>query len=103
MIRLYCRDLHGARQELCTGCQSLQDYAWQRLDKCPFQEGKTTCAKCPIHCYRADMRAQVRTVMRYAGPRMLFRHPVMAVQHLLDGLRQEPAHPLASRAGRARS
>jgi hypothetical protein len=39
------------------------------------------------------MRGQVREVMRYAGPRMLLRHPVLAVLHLLDGMRPIPGRP----------
>lgn len=27
------------------------------------------------------MREQIRTVMRWSGPRMLFVHPVLAVRH----------------------
>jgi hypothetical protein len=34
------------------------------------------------------MREKIRDVMRYAGPRMLLTHPVMAIAHLLDGLRK---------------
>jgi hypothetical protein len=33
----------------------------------------------------------MREVMRYAGPRMLWRHPLLAVAHLIDGRR--PARP----------
>jgi hypothetical protein len=29
----------------------------------------------------------------YSGPRMTYRHPVMAMQHLLDGRRKEPLRP----------
>ena len=57
---------------------------------CPFGEGKTTCARCPVHCYRKDMREKIRQVMRYSGPRMVYRHPVMAARHLMDGRRKEP-------------
>jgi len=28
--------------------------------------------------------------MRASGPRMLFRHPLLAIRHLLDGLREKP-------------
>ena len=28
------------------------------------------------------MREQIRTVMRWSGPRMLFVHPVLAVRHM---------------------
>ncbi len=92
MIGLYCHDHHGTRAEVCAACQSLMDYAGERLAKCPFQENKTVCAKCRVHCYKAVQREQIRVVMRYAGPRMLRRHPLMALQHLWDGRRKEPPH-----------
>lgn len=91
MLRLYCRGEHGSSEGLCHECQELLDYSRARLEHCPFQEGKSTCAKCPVHCYRPEMRERVRTVMRYAGPRMLYRHPILALLHLFDGLRSEPA------------
>lgn len=89
MISMYCRETHGGKM-LCGDCANLQEYAQQRLEKCPYQEGKTTCVKCPVHCYQPGMREKVRQVMRYAGPRMLFKHPILAVLHLLDGLQEKP-------------
>jgi hypothetical protein len=103
MIDLYCQAQHGASESLCPDCEALRLYARQRLQKCPYQEDKTTCAKCPVHCYNPPMRAQIRAVMRYAGPRMLYRHPIMTVQHLLDGRRQEPLGSPRARADRAGS
>ena len=91
MITLYCHDQHQDEGGLCLECKELSNYAHERLNRCPFHEDKTTCAKCPVHCYRSEMREKVRTVMRYAGPRMLHRHPVMALLHLVDGFRKEPA------------
>jgi hypothetical protein len=93
MVRLYCRNLHGERHALCGECTGLLEYARLRLDHCPFQEGKTTCAKCPVHCYRPEMRERVRAVMRYSGPRMILSHPLLALHHLLDGRREEPVRP----------
>lgn len=93
MINIYCRDHHGSQDELCSECRELLGYARWRLEKCPFQENKTTCAKCPVHCYKPVMREQVRVVMRYAGPRMLRRHPILTLFHFIDGLREEPARP----------
>jgi predicted amidophosphoribosyltransferase len=90
MLRIYCRDRHESQEALCAECHELLDYANLRLEKCPYQENKTTCAKCPIHCYKSDMREQVRSVMRYAGPRMLYRHPILTLFHFLDGRREEP-------------
>lgn len=89
MIGMYCRDKHGAaRGELCAECADLQAYAMFRIDKCPYCEDKPTCANCPIHCYKKDRREEVRRVMRYAGPRIMLRHPILAVLHQLDGRRE---------------
>ena len=94
MIEIYCRDQHGGNEQLCSECAELREYALARLDKCPFQESKSTCANCAVHCYKPDMRQRVREVMRYAGPRMLWRHPILALTHLLiDGRRAAPALP----------
>lgn len=85
--RLYCRDLHGAQGELCAECRELLDYARARLDRCHFQKNKPTCGRCPVHCYKSGMRTRVTAVMRYSGPRMLRRHPLLALRHVLDGLK----------------
>ena len=72
---------------LCPECAALLDYALRRLDSCRFGNDKPSCRKCPVHCYRADMRERIRTVMRWAGPRMIFSHPMAATRHLLRELR----------------
>ena len=82
MVRLYCKH-HHAGGDLCADCQQLLAYAHLRLDRCKFGERKGTCRKCPVHCYRTDMAARMREVMRWAGPRMLLHHPVMTIKHLL--------------------
>jgi hypothetical protein len=102
MIGMYCRaHRHGHRDTLCADCAKLHDYAIQRIDKCPYCLAKPTCANCTIHCYRPDLRERIREVMRYAGPRMMGRHPVLALLHRLDGLRrvQAPAHGRRPTAG----
>jgi hypothetical protein len=90
MIGIYCRGRHKTRNGLCENCNDLLDYAQRRLDKCPFQEGKTSCGNCRVHCYKPAMREKIRDVMRYAGPRMLCRHPLLAIYHAIDGMRKEP-------------
>ena len=91
MIAIYCEDHHRSRGVLCDECQGLYEYAQARLGKCPWGEDKPVCANCSIHCYKPSMRDQVREVMRYAGPKMLLRHPVLAVGHLFD--KHKPAPP----------
>jgi len=97
MIELYCRDHHGEQDRkdgaLCEACADLLRYARKRLEFCPFHEKKPACAKCPIHCYAPRRRLVVKEVMRYSGPRMLLRHPVLAILHQLDNLREVPPVP----------
>ena len=90
MVKIYCEGHHTDQRPPCDDCQSLLDYAIHRLSCCPFQENKPVCADCAIHCYKKDMRERVREVMRYAGPRMIFRHPVLAIGHLLDKRKPKP-------------
>ncbi|MBV5319014.1 MAG: nitrous oxide-stimulated promoter family protein, partial [Desulfobulbaceae bacterium] len=87
-IQRFCRDRHGTQEMLCKDCQALLTYAHQRLHYCPLQEQKTTCGKCPVHCYALGMRQKIQKIMRYAGPRMLLSHPILTIAHLLDGLRR---------------
>ena len=81
MIRLYCCRKEG-NTELCADCAELLDYAWRKLERCPLGDRKRSCRKCVIHCYRPVMRERMRTVMRYAGPRMFLYYPLDALCHL---------------------
>ena len=91
MIGIYCRGHHTpASDGLCEECLALSEYAHNRLASCRFGEGKPTCGNCTVHCYKVEMRSRVREVMRYSEPRMLARHPVMVIQHFVDGRRRPP-------------
>ncbi|MDU9047634.1 MAG: nitrous oxide-stimulated promoter family protein [Candidatus Electrothrix sp. Rat3] len=90
MIGQYCRINHGEGKDLCADCAELLSYAERSLANCPFQEGKTTCGNCKVHCYKPSMRERIREVMRVIGPRMILTNPVMALRHAVDGLRKEP-------------
>ena len=82
MIRIYCRYNHH-QKPLCEECTQLWDYADERLAKCPFGVEKPTCQNCQVHCYKPEMRQRIKDVMRFAGPRMIWHHPVMAIRHLI--------------------
>ncbi|MBK5194977.1 MAG: nitrous oxide-stimulated promoter family protein [Proteiniphilum sp.] len=81
MIAIYCSSIHGSAEGLCEECITLRAYALRRLEQCPFGEDKPTCGFCSVHCYKNDMRLKIKEVMRMAGPRMLFRHPLDAITH----------------------
>jgi hypothetical protein len=95
MLGIHCRGNHGKRADLCGDCSRLREYALKRLETCPYGEDKPACSHCPVHCYKADMREGIREAMRYAGPRMLARHPILALLHMLDLEKKSPeAAPL---------
>ena len=90
MIRKYCKGNHKAERkesgikgkELCPQCRELAEYAAFRLDKCPFKKNKGFCSYCKIHCYKPEYQSEMKKVMRYSGPRMIFTHPVFAMSHV---------------------
>jgi hypothetical protein len=89
MVRMYCAENHAGVSP-CPDCSSLLAYATRRIERCVFGDDKPNCADCTVHCYRADMRERVRVMMRWAGPRLMLRHPVLTVLHMIDGLRKPP-------------
>lgn len=99
MMDIYCRGhahVPAAGAALCKDCSDFLDYAARRLQKCPYGLAKPTCARCPIHCYKPEPRAFAREMMRFAGPRMMLRHPWLSLTHLADKLRRVE-HPMAAR------
>lgn len=90
MLRIYCGGLHGGADALCAECADLLEYAQARLARCPFGEKKPVCSQCTVHCYKPAMRARIRDVMKYAGPRMITKHPILAARHALERIRHKP-------------
>ena len=84
MIGIYCRHKHSTTNELCPDCKALSEYSYKRIKHCPLGEAKTSCQHCKVHCYQSEYREKIRQVMRFAGPRMIFSHPIMAVRHLIS-------------------
>jgi hypothetical protein len=91
MVGCYCEGHHDTKAILCPECRELLDYAAVRLGRCRFGVEKPVCVKCPVHCYQRARREQVKAVMRYAGPRMLWQHPMLSLRHWLDGFRKASA------------
>ena len=96
MIGLFCRKHHRQENSLCPDCKDLSLYAGIKLDSCAYlltavkknkaESGKKlkkiSCLNCPVHCYRDDYRLKIKKVMRFAGPKILFYHPVLLLKHL---------------------
>ena len=92
MIAMYCAGNHGQRvreakahcgEALCDECKAIDDYAVTRTRRCRSMEKKTTCEECGNHCYGAAERARIREIMRWSGPRMMTKHPIAALRHVL--------------------
>lgn len=96
MTKLYCRAQHRGsgfdkQTGLCQSCEEFLAFAHKKLALCPYGDDKPACSKCPIHCYGKNKRQQAIAIMRYAGPRMLLRHPIMAIKHFIQKRRAVPA------------
>jgi hypothetical protein len=87
MIRMFCAGRHKSRSGLCAECSGLLEYALERVGKCRFGENKPVCRNCSVHCYKPEMREKIKRVMRYAGPRLLFRNPLLSLIHAIDSIK----------------
>ena len=83
MVALYCRKNHGRDEILCNSCTSLLEYASTRFANCPLQPNKPVCSNCTVHCYTPQKREAIRRIMRFSGPRMVFRHPGIVLAYLM--------------------
>ena len=84
MLRIYCKSKHKQQNGLCGNCMALLAEVHRRLEHCQFGYKKPACGSCKINCYRGEKFKEVAAIMRYSGPRMLFYHPILAIQHLID-------------------
>ena len=98
MIAMYCKHNHNSQKDLCAECRELTEFANTRIDKCIFQEDKPVCSECEVHCYRKDMRDKIKQVMRFAGPRMMYQHPILGIRHLIDKRRFKYIDPKVYRS-----
>ena len=69
--------------------EALFVYAQKRLDKCVFGEEKPACKQCPVHCYQPAKREEMKQIMRWAGPRMLWRHHFPLILMYVSSIFQE--------------
>ena len=92
MIAMHCAGTHHAVERterafcgdaVCPACAKLDAYAVLRTERCRKMHVKTSCEASENHCYAPEMRESIRAAMRYSGPRMIFKHPVAAIRHLL--------------------
>ena len=54
--------------------------------KALFVTSGLICSQCKVHCYAPVQREKIRQVMRFAGTRLMFPHPIMTIHHGIDTL-----------------
>lgn len=81
MIDIYCKGNHNTEQ-VCDECKELKVYVKERLEKCVYKKDKPICKNCPVHCYSEKEGIQIKVVMRYSGPRLIFKHPIETLRHM---------------------
>ncbi len=87
MIGIFCTGSHDGEEGPCNHCRQLLEQVKKAVDLCPYKEDKPVCGRCATYCYDPAVAQQLHSVMHYAGPRMMVRHPVLAFLHLVDALR----------------
>ena len=87
MVLIYCKAHHGYVGAPCVKCSELGVYANNRLENCRYQEKKPVCGRCGLTCYNLENKGYAEEVFTYAGPRMMFEHPLLGLQHFLDAFR----------------
>lgn len=89
MIHIYCKSKHKTKNTLCDECSDLLAYSHLRVSKCPFMESKTFCSNCRVHCFRNEKREKIKEVMSFSGKRMIFHHPIIAINHVIQVKKQK--------------
>ncbi len=87
MIKMYCKYNHSKSTELCYDCIDLMEYSKFRTSKCPYIGITLFCVNCPTPCYKVDYKEVMRKVMKYSGPRFLFKHPIYTISHVISDYR----------------
>lgn len=91
MIEYHCCEVHHEKNP-CRQCSDLIAYTTRKLANCKFGPVKPVCKDCHIHCYSPEKKQTIREVMRWAGPRMLYRYPLYALIHIYDTYLNKPHH-----------
>jgi len=89
MIDIYCKGNHynknknGTRAYTrCPICLEQATYALKKIDQCPYKENKPVCSKCLVKCYNVKHKDNIKQVMRYSGPRIIVKHPLLLIRYI---------------------
>lgn len=91
MFGIYCKNNHGVStgKKLCPKCTALLATAMLKMNRCPYGITKPICDKCKTPCFGTAQTKEFLEIMKGAQTRMFFKHPMMAMKHMLYGMRRE--------------
>ncbi len=84
MVQIYCNAKHKTKDNLCSECCEFLTYAKDRLSNCPYQVKKPACGVCRLTCYYPEKKEKGLKIFYYSGPRMFYKHPILAIRHMID-------------------
>ena len=89
MIIIYCHSQHENKTGLCDECNKTLEYAFLKIEHCRHHSKKPVCNKCTIHCFSKEMREKIKIIMRFAGPKMIFKHPYLGLMRFVESMRSK--------------
>ena len=92
MVEIYFNNKHETNYSICVNCKEFLEYSKERLERCPYHEGKTAFSKCGLVCYDPINKEKATKIFTYSGPIMLYKHAKLAFHHLCHALK-EPKKP----------
>jgi Nitrous oxide-stimulated promoter len=83
LFPIYCGKYHSSEKgELCDSCSAELEYAIHKTKICPEKDQGKTCSDCKVHCFEAEHRERIKEIMRFAGPRLIWSHPLLSVRYI---------------------
>ena len=84
IVSLHCRKKHDHPPKLlCSECEDLLTYCEQKIQYCPWGDKRGQCVTCKSNCFHPDYIKRIKPMMRWAGPRLIFYHPIKLLRHYL--------------------
>ena len=82
---IYCRAHHAECAQdaagLCPECREVVETTLAKAQTCPYGHSGN-CQDCDTQCQRGTSKQRVKAMMRYAAPRMVYRHPLMTLSYV---------------------
>lgn len=88
MIKIFCKSNHSDDNtyncnNLCNKCYDMQKYMHYRIDHC---KQNNFCAYCGTKCHPKDKSDYMKKIMRYSGPRIFKKYPIISIKHFIKKL-----------------